>query len=203
MTYQADQIVGLYRRHAHTFARQRGTDLLEKVWLDRFCDLMPANPNVLDIGCGTGEPIARYLAARGSSVTGVDSSPELMGLFKANLPGHPTQVVDMRVLSLGTRFHGILAWNSFFHLSHDHQRRMFPIFREHASPHAALMFTTGSSHGEAIGTFEGEPLYHASLDTEEYRELLDRNGFDMIRHVVDDSKCGGLTIWLTQLRDES
>jgi hypothetical protein len=62
------------------------------------------------------------------------------------------------------------------------------------------MFTSGPSHGEAIGTLEGEPLYHASLDPAEYRELLDTHGFDVVRHVAEDPECGGHTVWLARLR---
>jgi hypothetical protein len=77
---------------------------------------------------------------------------------------------------------------------------MFPIFKRHAAPRAALMFTSGTSHGVAMGTYQGEPLYHASLDPDEYRELLEAHGFDVIAHVVEDPTCGGHTIWLSQLR---
>ena len=44
----------------------------------------------------------------------------------------PTQewiVADMRKLALQRKFSGILAWDSFFHLCHDDQRNMFPVFR--------------------------------------------------------------------------
>ena len=51
-----------------------------------------------------------------------------------------------------------------------------------------------------MGTYRGEPLYHASLDPNEYRELLDTHGFDVIAHVVEDPTCARHTIWLSQLR---
>jgi trans-aconitate methyltransferase len=198
MAGEAEQIVDLYRRHAQTWVSDRGTHLFEKVWLDRFLSLMPANPKVLDIGCGSGEPIARYLISHSCAVTAVDSAPEMIALFRKNFPTQTSHVADMRTLSLSSLFNGILVWNSFFHLSHNHQRRMFPIFREHAAPRATLMFTSGSSHGEAIGSFAGEPLYHASLDTAEYNDLLNSNGFEVVKHVVSDPDCGSSTIWLAQ-----
>ena len=102
----------------------------------------------------------------------------------------------MRSLSLGRTFQGLIAWDSFFHLPHDDQRRMFPIFRAHLALGAALLFTTGPSHGEAIGRYQGEPLYHASLAEAEYRSRLDANGFEVIRHVVEDPDCGHHTVWL-------
>ena len=103
--------------------------------------------NAAGPGCGSGEPIARHLLERGVEVTGVDSSPEMMALFAHNFPSYSAQVADMRTLSLSRRFDGLLAWNSFFHLSHADQRGVFPVFREHSAPSAVLMFTSGPSHG--------------------------------------------------------
>ena len=41
---------------------------------------------------------------------------------------------------------------------------------------APLMFTSGTSYGEAVGSYLGEPLYHGSLDSAEYERRLLRNG---------------------------
>jgi hypothetical protein len=73
---------------------------------------------------------------------------------------------------------------------------MFRIFKQHAALGTALLFTSGPEHGEAIGSFEGEPLYHASLATSEYESLLDAIGFSVTAHVVMDSTCGERTVWL-------
>ena len=93
-------------------------------------------------------------------------------------------------------FHGLLAWHSFFHLSPEDQRPMFATFRRLAALGAVLMFTSGTRLGEVIGRFEGKPLYHGSLDTREYQELLSANGFTVVRHVDNDATCGGETVWL-------
>jgi hypothetical protein len=42
---------------------------------------------------------------------------------------------------------------------------MFPVFRTHCAPKAALLFSSGPAGGQAIGEYRGEPLYHGSLDT--------------------------------------
>ncbi len=107
----------------------------------------------------------------------------------------------MRSLQLHRRFDGILAWDSFFHLSPDDQRRMFEVFARHAAPSAVLMFNTGPAYGEAIGTYRGDPLYHASLCADEYRELLGSIGFEIVAHAVEDWQTGGgRTVWLTRAR---
>ena len=199
VTSESELIVGLYQRHAREWASDRGNRLSESAWLDRFLGLLPVGAAVLDIGCGSGEPIARYLMEQGYAVTGVDSSPEMIAMCRGHFPDGDWHVADMRALSLGQVFSGLVAWDSFFHLSHDDQRRMFPIFRKHAAPHAALMFTSGPSHGESIGRLRGEPLYHASLDAAEYRALFDAHGFEVTAHVVEDPTCGHRTIWLAKL----
>jgi len=200
MSSEANQIVSLYERHAQAYDTARSRSLFEKSWLDRFLALVPAGGSVLDIGCGMGEPIARYVIERGHAVTGVDSSSSLIDLCKSRFSAQSWLAADMRSLALGRRFDGILAWDSFFHLSPDDQRRMVPVFRDHAASGAPLMFTSGPAPGVAIGSFEGEPLYHASLDAGEYRTLLDKNGFDVVAHEVEDPACGGHTVWLAQSR---
>jgi SAM-dependent methyltransferase len=198
MPSDADTIIPLYQRHAQAYDKLRGRSLFEKAWLDAFADLLPPGGSVLDMGCGMGEPIAHHLIGRGLDVTGVDASPDLIAMARARFPQQAWRVGDMRALSLGRAFDGLLAWDSVFHLTPDDQRRMFAVFRDHTASRAALMFTSGPAHGEAFGTFEGEPLYHASLDADEYRALLDAHGFQVVRHVAEDPACNGHTVWLAQ-----
>jgi SAM-dependent methyltransferase len=197
MASDADNIIGLYERHAYDYVADRRS-VGESAWLDRFGALLSQGASILDIGSGSGEPVARYLIDQGFAVDGVDTSPTLISLCRERFPQRSWHVADMRSLTLNNKFDGLLAWNSLFHLTHDDQRRMFPIFKRHASPGAALMFTSGASHGEAMGSYRDEPLYHASLAPAEYRTLLHSIEFRVVAHSVDDPTCGGHTIWLAQ-----
>ena len=132
-------------------------------------------------------------------MTGADSAPEMIALFQANLPTQAAVLADMRMLALGTRFSGVIAWDSFFHLTPHAQRAMFPLFEKHVDHGAALMLTSGPSQGEAVGVLGGDPLYHASLDPEEYRLLLRENDFDVVAHKSEDPACRR-TVWLAQKR---
>lgn len=193
-------VIDVYQRHGAVWAALRGEALVEGAWLDRFCDLIPQGGAVLDIGCGSGVPIARDLIRRGFEVTGVDGSLTMLALFRRNLPGASACLMDMRDLALHRRFAGLIAWDSFFHLSPDDQRGMFERFQAHAEPGAALMLTSGPAEGSAIGELEGEPLYHGSLDPDEYRALLAVTGFEVVAHMPQDPACGNRTIWLGRQR---
>ncbi len=194
----AEEIIDLYRRHAKSWAARRSQSLQEKSWLDRFLQTMPLRPHILDLGCGSGAPMARYLLDQGADLQGVDSAPEMIEMAQTSLPKGRWHVADMRGLDLGQRFDGVLAWNSFFHLSPEEQRQMFRVFRDHIADNGALMFTSGTHDGVAMGCLEGERLYHASLDPQEYRDLLNSHGFEVADHVVEDPDCGRHTVWLAR-----
>ena len=136
----------------------------------------------------------------GLRITGVDASPTLISLCRERMPAQEWIVADMRSVSLGTKFDGILAWDSFFHLKSDDQRRMFEIFARHSANPAILMFNGGPTCGEAIGSYRGDPLFHASLGLTEYEEQLERIGFEIVAHAAEDHSAGDRTAWLARSR---
>jgi trans-aconitate methyltransferase len=199
MNDAASRIVVHYERHAVSWdADRRAAAWTDKPCIERFLGFLAEGTSVLDLGCGGGEPVAFHMASRGFHITGVDSSPTLISLCRERMPDQEWIVADMRSLALGRRFGGILAWDSFFHLKHGDQRMMFRIFAEHSAADAILMFNAGFSHGEAMGSYRGDPLYHASLDSAEYEEQLADAGFELIEHSKRDPAKGGRTFWLAR-----
>ncbi len=195
----ASRIVAHYERHAVSWdADRRAAAWMDRPCIERFLSFLPEGATVLDLGCGGGAPVALHMVARGFHVTGVDSSPTLISLCRTRMPHQEWTVADMRSLDLGRRFGGILAWDSFFHLGHDDQRRMFRIFAAHSAAAGILMFNAGFSRGEAVGSYRGNPLYHASLDPSEYEALLAGVGFELIEHSMSDPAKGGRIFWLAR-----
>ncbi len=197
----AEGIIDLYSRRALDWDADRGRELVEKVWLDAFLQGVPAAGTVLDLGCGSGEPIARYLIGRGRAVTGVDAAPGLIDLCRERFPDQDWIIADMRALDLGRAFDGVLAWHSAFHLTPEAHQGMFAVYARHVRPGGMLMFTSGVVEGEVWGQWRGEPLYHGSLSTEGYQAGLDRAGFEVLRRVENDPDCGGANVWLARRRD--
>ncbi len=202
MSDPADDIAALYERHAREWDADRQAGVWnDRPWHDRFIAILSNGGCVLDLGCGSGIPVARHMAERGLRITGIDSSPTLIALCRKRLPDHEWHVADMRRFVLSRKFDGVLAWDSFFHLRPDDQRAMFDIFAQAAGTGAALMFNAGPAAGIAMGEYRGAPLYHASLDPQDYATLLEAHGFDVIDHTVEDWKsAGGRTVWLARKR---
>src|SRR5438045_1510712 len=134
MNDAASLIVAHYERHAVSWdADRRAAAWLDKPYIDRFLGLLAGRATVLDLGCGGGVLVAEDLVAHGFHVTGVDSSPAVIALCRTRMPDQEWIVADMRSLALGRQFGGILAWDSFFHLTLDDQRRMFRTFAAHSA----------------------------------------------------------------------
>lgn len=196
MTSQDDTLLATYRRQASRFDAERSKSLFERNWLDRFAALIPSRGRILDMGCGSGDPIASYFMQQGFRVTGVDFAPEMLALARRTKPEGDWREVDMRSMQLGESFDGVVAWNSFFHLTPGEQRTAMPLLLDHVTATGAFMATVGPSAGEAWGEVGGEPVYHGSLAFEEYEEILAARGFAVSAFVPTDPDCRGHTVLL-------
>jgi hypothetical protein len=63
----SDCIVGHYERHATAWDADRASSAWnDKPWHDRFVAMLPKGASVLDLGCGSGSPVARQWPPKGS-----------------------------------------------------------------------------------------------------------------------------------------
>ncbi len=191
-----DRTLEIYDKHAEAWGRHWPRVFSEKPWLDRFIAAIPAQSSILDVGCGTGDPIAAYMIASGFFVTGVDGSPAMIEIARSRFPDTDWIKMDMRELALKVKFQGIVGWDSFFHLDPDEQRSTLQLFCQHLYPGGALLLTIGHEAGEVLGTVEGDRVYHASLDPVEYRQILYSAGFKNIEITLQDEDCDSHTVLL-------
>ncbi|GAA3959812.1 class I SAM-dependent methyltransferase [Pedobacter ginsengiterrae] len=195
---ESKNVFKVYNKIANWFAENRCVDLIEQNYLEALISEIKSNANVLDIGCGTGKPILEYLLNKNLNIIGVDASKEMLTIARNNFPTTEFVLEDMRKLALNKKFDAIIAWHSFFHLPAADQPKMFEIFESHINPKGILLFTSGSERGEAWGINGGENLFHASLNTDEYQQLLKKHNFEVLNHIVNDENCGGATVWMAK-----
>ncbi|OYX47082.1 class I SAM-dependent methyltransferase [Sphingomonas sp.] len=191
------RIIDLYQRHAAAFDAARRNSFPERTWLERFERMLPPRAELLDLGCGGGEPVARFLVDHGHQVTGVDTSMTLINLARTRFARHTWIEADiMRFGGDSGAYDGILAWCSLFHLEVERQEKLIRRMGVWLRKGGVALFNTGPAHGTAIGIFAGEELYHASLSQNEYRAVLAESGLTVVNHVSEDASCGGFTVWL-------
>jgi len=187
--------ISVYEENANAWDQQRPTVFFEKMWVDRFIGCLPPGSSVLDVGCGAGVPITRYLMQQGFQLTGIDASPRMIEIARSRLDCDLV-VMDMRSLNLDSSYDGILSWDAFFHLSPGEQRSTMRLFCQHLNPGGSLLLTIGDVAGEVLGTVNGEQVYHSSLDPSEYEEFLEGAGFSDVAITLNDEACGDHSVLL-------
>ena len=143
---------------------------------------LPRGASVLDVGCGTGIPLTRFLVEDGFDVVGVDSSPKMLEQFRVNLPHTPA--ICERIQSCdfhGRVFDAALSWGVIFHLPYDEQRQTFAKMADVLKPGGQFLFTSGDKDGDIEGApMNGVPFHYYSFSIEGYREVLRDYGFTLI-----------------------
>ena len=193
--------VQIYERNAEAWDEHRTRIFFEQNWLDKFIELLPAEGQVLDVGCGAGEPIAQYFLKRGLKLTGLDAAPKMLEISKSRFPTATWIEMDMREMKLDTRFDGIASWNGFFHLNQEEQRQTLLLFADHLKSNGSLLLSIGHESGEVTGTVEGEEVYHSSLASDEYKAILNTIGFESVEIELQDESCGFHSILLATRSD--
>ncbi len=64
------------------------------------------------------------------------------------------------------------------------------------------MFTSGPQSGEVWSDNGGKNLYHSSLSTDEYKEILKQYEFMLIDYKINYPEYGNANIWLTKLNQK-
>lgn len=190
----------VYESNAIEFDKQRSKELFERRWLDKFITYLNKSSKILDVGCGSGEPIAKYLIDSGMRITGIDYSKGMIDLAKNRYPEHHWIVGDMCELNLSETFDALISWNAFFHLTQEEQRKVIPLFAKSLKPNGVLMLTIGHESGEVYGAVNEMSVYHSSLSIEEYQAILNDLNIGIIEFKLNDPDCQGHSILLAKLK---
>ncbi|MEO0439399.1 MAG: class I SAM-dependent methyltransferase [Pseudomonadota bacterium] len=186
----------IYERQARYWDEVRPTSLYEKPWLDRFVRNLPPGGRLLDLGCGSGVPIAGHFLDQGFAVVGVDYAESMIALARRRYPAADWHVQDINNLTIEGKFDGIYSWDGFFHLTVEEQRIAVPDLCHRVRSGGTILLTVGTGEGEVTGTVGGETVYHASLAPEEYDRLFHQNGFETVTFVPEDENCRGRSVLL-------
>jgi 2-polyprenyl-3-methyl-5-hydroxy-6-metoxy-1,4-benzoquinol methylase len=85
--------------------------------LQDLASLVPRGAAVLDLGCGAGIPVTRWLVDRGFTVTGVDVSARQLDLARTHAPGATFIKADMVEAAFEPEmFDAVVAFHSIIHV---------------------------------------------------------------------------------------
>ncbi|MBX3595511.1 class I SAM-dependent methyltransferase [Sphingomonas sp.] len=191
------RIGDLYHRYAPAFDAARRRDFPERAWFDRFMRSIPRGGHLLDLGCGGGEPVARYLIDRGYRLTGVDIAPAMIQLARTRFPRQTWMEADIGTLAAEPgSYDGIVAWDSLSHLREETQRQLVIRMAQWLRRGGVALFNTGRGLIHQLEPAADEDIFHADLTPATCRALFAQCGLAELAHVAEDTTCGGTSVWL-------
>lgn len=145
----------------------------EREVLEAFARDLPDGARILDLGCGTGRPIAEWLMQRGYRVTGVDQSAEMLAQARRLLPDGDWQLARIEDFTTAERFDAVIAWDSLFHVPRERLPEIFARVATYLEPGGRFACTLGgSAHPAFTDRMFDVEFFYDSPPPEESRTLL-------------------------------
>jgi SAM-dependent methyltransferase len=138
---------------------------------------------VLDLGCGTGHPMAARLAPRVSRYLGIDNAQAMLSVFRRNLPQVECLCLDMsEIARLRGGWDLIFSWGALCHLPAEAQVRTLTAAADLLNPGGRLLFTSAEAPGQCTGSVGPyrDIIDHLSLGKAAYTEVLSANGLRLL-----------------------
>ncbi|MBI6549690.1 class I SAM-dependent methyltransferase [Xenorhabdus lircayensis] len=145
-----------------------------------FNDNLPHACKILDICCGHGFPIAKFLSDKGHYILGIDNSENLLAYAKTKLPQHHWVLCDIHDLDIHSQFDGIVMWDAIFHFNREkHPAFLREIYRL-LKDDGVFILSSGGSEPDIPEFYDhifGTEFYYDSLSVSQMKSLLEDIGF--------------------------
>jgi len=171
-------------------------------WLTSLIASLPPAAEVVDLGCGSGVPVARDLVAAGHRVTGVDFSDVQIRRARSLAPGATFRCADLTAVRFARQsLDAVFAFYSVIHVPLAEQP---PLFRRVAGwlrPGGLFAATLG--HTAWTGTDPdwlggGVPMWWSHTDAPTYRRWLAGAGLAVVREVFVPEGDGGAVLFVAR-----
>jgi SAM-dependent methyltransferase len=182
------------------YDQEYGGDTKYQAWLGELRGRIPAGGAVLDLGCGSGLPVARNLNEAGYRVTGVDISDVQIRRARELIP--QAEFVHADITAVEFSPDSFAAVVSFFALIHLPLEDQLPVLKRIASwlrPGGLFVATTG--YWAWTGTEEnwlggGAPMWWSHADVATYRSWISQAGLSIEREeFVPEGDGGHALFW--------
>ncbi|WP_308462229.1 class I SAM-dependent methyltransferase [Sphingomonas citri] len=158
-----------------------GTALV-RAWAAR---RLPPGAAILDIGCGSGMPIAAALVADGFTIWGIDPSPRMIAAFRRRLPGMPAACEPAQASDVfGRRFEGAIAVGVLFLLRPADQLALLRRVAGALVPGGHFLFSAPRARAAWTDSLTGGAS--VSLGVEAYAVHLADAGLRLLRSERDE-----------------
>jgi len=171
-----------YNRIAQEWSHaRRGFFGREREYLDAVLETAPMGAAILDLGCGTGRPMAEYVVSRGRRIIGIDQSESMLDIARTNLPREHWVLAALEVCEIRYEYAGVLIWDSLFHIRRAEHASILEKAVTGLPTGGRLMVTVGGTEHPPFTDFMfGQRFYYDSNTPAETEQILQGLGCRLI-----------------------
>jgi 2-polyprenyl-3-methyl-5-hydroxy-6-metoxy-1,4-benzoquinol methylase len=123
-------------------ATKNREDPLALTALQDLASLLPREAAVLDLGCGAGIPVTRWLSDKGFAVTGVDVSARQLDLARTYVPEATFIKADMTKVAFAPEtFDAVVTFHSIIHVPRTEHPALLERIHRWLRPEGAFLAT--------------------------------------------------------------
>ncbi|OGE18583.1 hypothetical protein A3J19_01305 [Candidatus Daviesbacteria bacterium RIFCSPLOWO2_02_FULL_41_8] len=177
-----------YNKAAESYSSSRDQFSNTK-YLEKLANLLQPGATVLDLGCGSGVPIDKFLIDKGFEVIGIDISEIQIELAKQNIPNTEFFVKDMSELKNGEfSVDAAVSFYAIFHTPREEHQELFKKINSFLPEGGLILVTMGSGEWEGEeDDFHGAKMWWSHYGAEKNKEIIEKAGFEIILNEIDTS----------------
>lgn len=177
-----------YNKAAKDYLKNRDQFKSNK-YLEKLIKLLKPGNKILDLGCGAGRPIAKFLMDRGFKVIGIDISEKQIKLAKENVPQAEFHAKDMDELKKEEyKVDAVVSFYAIFHIPREKHQDLFKKINSFLPKGGLILVTMGSTDWEGTESdFHGAKMYWSHYDAGKNKEIVKKVGFKILLDKIDRS----------------
>jgi len=191
-----------YTKIAKKYANQRNL-YPNKELLMKFKRYMQKGSKVLDLGCGAGVPISKFLVSNGYNVTGIDFADGMLKLAKRNVPRAKFIKMDMSKMNFKPNsFDGAVSFYAIIHVSRKKHSRIYKSLHRILINNAIILVNAGGNKEweEIAEDYIGVPMFWSFYSPKRTLGIIKNAGFEIIWNKI--LKLGGETQFWVMARNQ-
>jgi len=176
-----------YNQIASNYLKNR--DRFESIsYLRKLVKYLRSGAKILDLGCGSGFPVDKFLVDKGFGVIGVDISEEQILLAKENVPLGEFEVKDIEKLKFKEyEVDAVISFYTIFHIKREKHKLLFDKIASFLPRGGMLLVSMGASNWEGVDNFYGVRMFWSHYGPKTNSEIVKNAGFEIIFDKIDES----------------